>query len=188
MNVRRWMILAFAANALLAIACAQPGAETDRPVAAERSYTAVEGKAILVRGSASVKGLPFLGQNAIPALTGVYALPAADGKTTFEVPVWYSAEPVLLPAGWVTIAFPGLPAGHSVSGSPPGQPPSGLPPEIETLLAVDAGSYRLFIGLPRGTEVSTRFVAVLSERFAWFRQHAMNPADISFPAVLEIGR
>ncbi|TFG84096.1 MAG: hypothetical protein E4H20_04085 [Spirochaetales bacterium] len=128
MNVRRWMILAFAANALLAIACAQPGAETDRPVAAERSYTAVEGKAILVRGSASVKGLPFLGQNAIPALTGVYALPAADGKTTFEVPVWYSAEPVLLPAGWVTIAFPGLPAGHSVSGSlPDSRHPACLP-------------------------------------------------------------
>jgi hypothetical protein len=143
------------------------------------------GTALLIRGSERVRGLPFLGQNALAALTGSYALRDGDGSIV-ELDLWYCDEPLIIPADWVRRACPGLPAAFTLRAAPPGSSLSGIREGYEAW-ALETDSYRLFVSLPAGFGAACRFAAALSERFDWFRRYATLPSDRSFPALLEYG-
>jgi hypothetical protein len=139
-----------------------------------------------VRGSSRERGLPFLGQNALDTLTGIYALSPGDGAES-RIDLWYCAEPLIVPAAWSPQSCPGLPAGFALKAAPPEPALAGVR-EGHALWVLEAVSYRIFMGLPVGFADACRFSAALAERFDWFRRYAAMPSDFSFPAILEYGR
>jgi hypothetical protein len=150
---------------------------------ARPAISVLAGTALLIRGSERVRGLPFLGQNALDALTGSYALRDADGSI-MELDLWYCAEPLIIPADWGRRACPGLPPAFALRAAPQAPALGGIRDGHEVLV-LETESYRLFVSLPIGFGAACRFAAALSERFDWFRRYAALPSDLSFPALLE---
>lgn len=135
-----------------------------------------EGRAVLARGSAPVRGVPPLGRNALAALYGAYSLPASAGLTA---EVWYTAEALALGAAWTPVACRGLPGGWLAYES---RPKADGP----TAWALKAGEYWLFIRFPAGYAAPCAFAAALADRFDWFRRYGVSAADLAFPALLEL--
>jgi len=156
------------------------GAPPARPAIAAKA-----GTALLIRGSARERGLPFLGQNALETLTGSYILAGDDGAPA-EIDLWHCAEPLIIPAAWSPRSCPGLPAGFVLRAAPPAAALAGIPLG-RALWVLEAASYRIFMSLPAEFGGACRFAAALGERFEWFRRYAAAPSDLSFPALLEYG-
>jgi len=178
-------IAAMALAVALAAACV-PGAVAPPPSgkAAPVAIRPATGSAVLVSGAERVKGLPCLERNAIDALAGEYAfLPtgSAEGAEPLRVSVWFTREPVVLPADWAQPGCKVKPTGFSLSASPADSGGASF-------WSLDAGSYRLFARVPAGLADPCRFAKVLAERFSFFYRYAERPEDVSFPATLELGR
>ena len=153
------------------------------------------GRALLVEGSRQVAGLPGLSQNAFPALTGTYAYrpvssvqpgspeAASPDTKTIMLRLWFTRQALLYPESWVPPApsCVGVPGASSILAAP-------AEPDGSYLWVVRASIYSLFIRFPGDMPDPCRFVSVLVERFAFFFRYAESPGDVSFPAVLEIGR
>ncbi len=168
-------IKAFCLAAVLAALL--PGAGAARLAAAP----AGSAKAVLARGNVPVRGLPFLGRNALAALWGSYSLRGQDESIVIEA--WHCAEALIIPAGWAPVRCPGLPSGFRALAAPGGLP--GLNPG-SALWILEAPDYRLFIAFPSGWDRACAFAAVFAERFDWFRRNAAVPSDLSFPVVLDL--
>lgn len=152
-------------------------------------------RAVLVRGSAPVRGVPPLGRNALAALYGAYTLPgpaasageaagvtsAGPGSTNAAptAEVWHTAEPVALGASWTLVPCRGLPTGWQAYES---RPKADGPPTW----ALEAAEYWLFVRFPAGYASPCAFAAALADRFDWFRRYGGSAADLAFPALLEL--
>jgi len=137
----------------------------------------VQGQAVLVRGSESVRGIAGFGRNAIPALFGEYALAATGGEVQI-LAVWFTREALVLDDAWAALSCSGLPAGFTLAQSSP----SG---DGSFVVVASTTDYRLVIRLPAGFGSPCRFTAVLLERFMFFMRNAVREEDISFPAFLQ---
>ncbi len=179
-------IAAMALAVALAAACV-PGPAAPPPPSGKAAPVALRpatGSAVLVSGAERVKGLPCLERNAIAALAGEYAfLPAgsAEGAEPLRVSVWFTREPVVLPADWAEPGCKVKPTGFSLAASPADSDGSSY-------WSLDAGSHRLFARVPGGMADPCRFAKVLAERFSFFYRYAERPEDVSFPATLEVGK
>lgn len=156
------------------------------PAAAPGTVASDARRAVLVRGSAPVRGVPPLGRNALAALYGAYSLPgqatAVDGAAASAVmtaEVWYTAEPVALGASWAIVACRGLPSGWLSYES---RPKADGPPTW----ALQAAEYWLFVRFSAPYAAPCAFAAALADRFDWFRRYGGSEADLAFPALLEL--
>jgi len=152
-----------------------------------------EARALLVRGSASVKGLPNFGRNALPALYGEYRL---IGRDDAEGPrVWMTSEALYLSTeDWAPERLAGR---ASYAARKPASPESpgarlflfdrpfasegqGAAPRVWTVL-MELPAY----GDSEAAAVYERFVPVFLDRLSYFLANARSQTDVSFPAVLE---
>ena len=116
-----------------------------------------------------MRGLPFFGPNAIPALSGLYDV---DGR---ELRVWSCRETL-----WLSPEWKPLPSGlDTVSKAFLLQKGPGA------ILALVAKDYRLFVELPEDSAILRRFAASLDRRFLVFFQNAKSDAELSFPAYVD---
>jgi|GEM_PF-1439324 len=176
---RRSVLLALAATLLIAtVAPASPQATKARPEAPS---------AVLLRGTFSVRGLPFFGPNAIGALHGEYLLgtrasdaasavaAAANDPAKYEdrrVSAWYTKERVVLSTGWKASASAG--PGAFVLARPEGP-----------VLFLKGEGYSLFLELRAETPETKAFAQALNRKFGVFFRNAASDAELSFPALVE---
>jgi len=206
----RLMIISCAALVLGLFSCSPAGtaqvrdadtpaapAQTARP--AKQSLTIkglVKDRALLVRGTEMIQGLPLAVENAVPALYGEYAFgmdaaspdagAAVPDRPSFDAPVpyalfrvWHTATPVVSGDDWKQAALNGFPAGVKVFLR-------DLPDTRREVWLYDAPAYRLFLETPAGFEKSAAFLVVFSERFAYYARYAASPNDLSFPAQVDL--
>lgn len=193
--------LSEASDGLGAETAPPPGQGPAAPDSGPAPPTGGERRAILVRGSAPVRGVPPLGRNALAALYGAYSLPGqvmtapaaasageAAGVTSagpdssnaaLTAEVWFTAEPVALGAAWTLVSCRGLPGGWLAYES---RPKADGPPAW----ALKAAEYWLFIRFSAGRAGPCAFAAALADRFDWFRRYGGSAADLAFPALLEL--
>mgnify|MGYP000918793459 FL=1 len=173
------------------------------------------GRAVLVRGSIPVKGLPGFGLNALPGLSATYLYLPSGATAPYEINVWFSESLLPVPDGWTTIRCPGLPDSEqgpwTIAGSPPGPSSStgsatrqessdrsvpdpaaagSRPTDItETLLIlVNGKNYSILVEQPASLPNPCPFMVTLLDRFAFFYRYAASRYEVSFPSVLEAGR
>ncbi len=151
----------------------------------------VKNRALLVRGTEMIQGLPLAADNSVPALYGEYlfgvdASSDAEAAPLYEtaVPsllfrVWYTATPVVMGDEWKPVTQKGLPAKVMVLRR------ENLETKREVWL-YDSSMYRLFLETPLGFEKSAAFLLVFSERFAYYARYAASPNDYSFPAQVDL--
>ncbi len=141
-----------------------------------------EGIALLVEGTVASAGMPGFGKNAIPCLMGVYRLDsglAVAARVTreplvFRDGLWKKAE------GYSRAAWEGSDDGLVVI-------------VVEGSVRMrDGGSARWYyaIAFDPGVPASTRadFVNSFAPKADEFISASSNPADISLPAVLRMGK
>jgi hypothetical protein len=173
-----------AADGLPAATESPPAAPEGPPAAPDGSVPgvtpgiAVPGRAVLVRGSESVRGVAGFGRNAIPALFGEYAL-ASTGGETWLLSVWFTREALVLDETWSSLSCSGLPAGFTLAQSGPAG--SG-----DLVVVASTSDYHIVISVPAGFGSPCRFAAVFIERFMFFMRNAVREEDISFPAFLQL--
>ncbi len=148
-------------------------------------------RALLVRGSEIVRGLPLAAENAVPALYGEYvfgldALAIGESNPLYEASVsyllfrvWYTATPLTLGEDWNREALKGFPAGVSVSRRE-------LQEAKREVWLFDGPAFRLFLETPLGFEKSSAFLRVFSERFSYYARYAASTMDFSFPAQVDL--
>lgn len=138
-------------------------------------------RALLVRGAASVRGLPFFPPNALTALAGAYSLaaPAATGSAApSEAAVWYTREALVLGGEWKKTDLGGTSA--FTLARPTGR-----------LLVVKTPRYYLFFELPQRGGQGTAdprdlaFVRAFDRKFQVFFENAATDAELSFPAYVD---
>ncbi|MDA8426524.1 MAG: hypothetical protein M0Z80_10360, partial [Treponema sp.] len=146
------------------------------------------GRAMLVRGPLAFRGLPFFAPNALPGLSGVYALaaPAVPGPAgaasgdggpasrTLPARVWFTRQQLYFGAGWTR----GASGRYTVYSSTGGA--SGT-----VVLAFSTARYELLVELPRDDAGLRRFASALADSFELFFSEAATDADISFPAFVD---
>jgi hypothetical protein len=137
------------------------------------------GRAVLVEGSAPVKGLPGFGRNALSALYGKYAYPQGSDVPPLEVSVWFTREILVMPATWGKGACRTVPPGFSMLAAPPEADGS-------VLWSLAGIEYTLFVRIPAGMADPCAFIAVFADRFSFFYRYTTRPEDVSFPAILEL--
>jgi hypothetical protein len=131
--------------------------------------SAQAGQAILERGPAAVRGIPFFPPNVLAADKGEYLA----GQSRIEV--YFTREPLVLPAGW--------------RKAPCGQ---------EALLRLDEEERPTFCYVEPGEGGYALFLSFETEAFPWcawtlaFLQRlrslltfSQGPAEVPFPAILE---
>ncbi|HSV55578.1 MAG TPA: hypothetical protein VLH39_00530 [Magnetospirillaceae bacterium] len=134
-------------------------------------------RAVLVRGTIPVRGVPFLPVNAIPALYGEYRWGQA------EVRVWVVREELFLPREWSEIPVR-APAGVSARGyARPADPSDGG----WRAFAVRTPELWIVVGFPEAVRETRFFLEVLVGRILFFFDRAGSFTDLSLPAVLEAG-
>ena len=144
----------------------------------------LEGRAILVKGTYAIRGLPFFPPNVIQALGGEYALggypsgTAGNGSRPIRIPVWYTRERVFFGGPWKRTSVPAYTA-YSLERGEGGK--GG-----DFILALANGSYILFFAFPEDRPRYRELAAIVERRFAIFFANAKNDAELSFPAYVDI--
>jgi hypothetical protein len=145
-------------------------------------FAAPGGRAILVLGADSIKGLPFFSPNAIRALSGAYELGLA-GKTpqalspssssTPRIAVWYTREALVLGPEWKRLELGGSRAYSLARGG-------------GAVVALRADRYTLFFEpgpVPEGK--ARAFMLAFERKFLAFFENAPSDAELSFPAFVD---
>jgi hypothetical protein len=162
----------------LAVAADSLPAAADGSAPGVSARVLVPGRAVLVRGSESVRGIAGFGRNAIPALFGEYALASTDSGTGL-LSVWFTREALVLDETWSSLSCSGLPAGFTLAQSSPAGADS-------LVVVASTSDYHVVISVPAGFGNLCRFTAVFIERFMFFMRNAVREEDISFPAFLQL--
>ncbi|HET7838115.1 MAG TPA: hypothetical protein VFL04_00045 [Rectinemataceae bacterium] len=131
-------------------------------------------RAVLTKGTFALRGLPFFGPNAIPALGGEYSLGAA------AIPVWFTRESLVFSERWKRTTIGAHPA--FLLQPKEGQEAKGA------VFALSLGAYSLFAQVPGDEAAGRLFVDALERRFAVFYANARNDSELSFPAFLDLGQ
>lgn len=133
-------------------------------------------RAVLVRGTLSVRGVPHLPVNSIPALYGEYR--AAAGL----IRVWVVREELFLTPEWEEFTF--KPAGGARIRAY--SRPVGTAEGPGTAYALRDSSYWILAEVPAPAGDPVPFLDALTVRLAYFAAQARSPSDLSLPAVLEL--
>ncbi len=132
-------------------------------------------RAILVRGTLQVRGVPHLPANAVPALYGEYRLDAAP------VRVWVVREELFLTPEWEEIPFRS-PQGTRIRAY---SRTVGTREATGTAFALRDSAYWILAEAPAALSNPAAFLETLAARLAYFAAQAKSPGDLSLPAVLE---
>jgi hypothetical protein len=174
---------------LLALAAAGAGQALAAQGTAAAQVAAGAQRAFLVRGAASVRGLPFFSANALAALVGAYSLGGAAGATAPggaaapaqgvappepELLVWYTREALVLGGSWKQAASYG---GAAFALERPQGP----------VIVMKAAAYYLFFDLPQAAAERDRraFIRAFDRKFLAFFENARSDAELSFPAYVD---
>lgn len=130
-------------------------------------------RAVLVRGTLTVRGVGHFPANAISALYGEYRW----GNST--VRVWVAREELFLSGAWTEYSLRQLPGG-SLKAYRKDATEDGL-----TIIAYRASGYWTIAEFPASAGNPRSFLEPFSERFQYFVSRAASPSDVSLPAVLE---
>jgi hypothetical protein len=162
-----------------------PDGGTDDSTAAARDDTGPAllalkpGRAVLVEGTAPVRGLPGFGRNALPALYGTYAFPQDGASTPLEIELWFTREILVMPADWGKAPCRTGPLGFTMLAAP-------TEADGSALWALAGAEYTLLVRFPQGMASPCAFIAVLADRFSFFYRYSARPEDVSFPAILDM--
>jgi hypothetical protein len=137
------------------------------------------GRAVLVEGTAPVKGLPGFGRNALAALYGKYAFPQDSVSPPLEIELWFTREILVMPAAWGKAPCRTQPFGFTMLAATPEADGSAL-------WSLAGSEYTLLMRMPPGMASPCAFIAVLADRFSFFYRYSARPEDVSFPAILDI--
>ncbi len=144
-------------------------------VALPASAQAVPARAVLVRGTLPVRGVPHLPVNSIPALYGEYRWEAAT------ILVWVVRDELFLTPEWTEIPFRS-PAGSRIRAYTRSV---ATGEGRRTAFALRDAAYWILAEIPSGVADPLPFLEALAVRLAYFASQARSPADLSLPAVLE---
>jgi hypothetical protein len=127
-----------------------------------------ENRAILVRGSIPITGIPYFPPNALPALEGEYRFRSAT------VQVFFTREILYFPVEWTKARYGEASVYELKAG--------------ERVVAAyrDPSGFYLILDFPPNADWISRFFTAFRSRFEFFRQSAKTDADLSFPAVVEV--
>ena len=162
---------------VLALAAAQTaGAQATRARPADSPALLERETALLERGPLTVKGIPFLPSNVLPAYWAEYRVAGDPAE------VWYTRQPLVLPAAWPKLrcgAFSLL-----------------LVPVDAGLVVCFAGPLQegepavyLFFSYASGEPASwCGWVEAFLQRFRYLLAFAASGTEVPFPAVLEYRR
>ncbi|MFA6505759.1 MAG: hypothetical protein WCT14_06665 [Treponemataceae bacterium] len=162
----------------------------------------VENRAILDRGSESIKGLPNFGRNSFPALYGEYRLERVAG-VTLEVPgeaggppkvrVWITSEALFISAAaWTARRLVGRSA-YSAASTPGSE---GARERLylfdRPFVAEGQGAvpklWSVLVAIPDEAGANAayeRFISPFLDKLSYFLSNARGPTDVSFPAIVE---
>jgi hypothetical protein len=147
------------------------------PPSSQIPTVAPVGRAILIHGPETLRGLPFFSPNAIPALGASYLL--ADKA----IRVWYTREALWFSDEWHAIPEPSGPGIKQVLRRDDAR---------LGVIVLRTQRFSLFLSLPDGTGTGAgigpefrRFSAGLVSRFAFFFDNAATDAELSFPATID---
>ena len=132
-------------------------------------------RAVLVRGTIPVRGVPYLSPNSIPALYGEYRLDAG------LVRVWVIREEVFLTPEWGEIPFRS-PQGARIRAY------SRLVRTAEvsgTAYALRDSAYWILAEVPAALPNPAALLEVFAARLSYFVAQAKSTGDLSLPALLE---
>ena len=133
-------------------------------------------RAVLVRGTLAVRGVPHFPANALPALYGEYRW------ESLPIRVWVIRDELFITAEWTETSIR-TPSGAVVKGHSM-QAVSG---EAQvSVFALREPSYWIVAELPSGGRDPRPFLGVLAARLAYFASQAKAYSDLSLPAVLDI--
>ncbi|NLJ47043.1 MAG: hypothetical protein GX430_10835 [Treponema sp.] len=132
-------------------------------------------RAVLVRGTLPVRGIPYLPANSLPALYGEYR-PSAG-----LIRVWVIREELYLPPEWAELPFRSPAGTRTRAYSRPVETGEGP----GTAYALRDSSYWILAEVPPPAGDSMPFLEALVGRLAYFAAQAKSPSDLSLPAVLE---
>ena len=157
-----------------------------------------EYRAILVRGSESVKGLPHFGRNSLPGVFGEYRLEKAAaprGGAETAVRVWMTREALYLAASsWPPARFAGKAVFSAAETFPPDDTPFRLNLYDRPFSAEGQGAeprlWSAIIGFPASSGAEAvalieRFAQPFLDKLSYFLSNARTPEDASFPAIVE---
>ena len=185
-----------AAGLLAALAVGGSAAQTAAGGSAAKAPATVS-RAVLVRGSELVKGLPNFGRNALPGLYGEYRLErtaAPDVPVGPAVRVWMTAEALYASAAaWTPTRLAGRPAYSSAAADASGAIPYRYALFDRPFSAVgrgaEPGNWSVIVGIPDLPKPAADgyglFLPLFLDRLSFFLANARAPTDASFPAVLE---
>lgn len=132
-------------------------------------------RAVLVRGTLSVRGVPNFPANSIPALYGEYRLRSST------IPVWVVRDELYLTPEWAEIPFRS-PTGTRI---PAYSRPVTTGEGPRTVYALRDSAYWIVAETPLEYADPGPFLEALASRLAYFASQAKSPGDLSLPAVLE---
>ncbi len=139
------------------------------------SAQAAPTRAVLVRGTLQVRGVPHLPANAVPALYGEYRLDAGP------VRVWVVREELFLTPEWEEIPFRS-PRGTRIRAY---SRPVRTGEASGTAFALRDSAYWILAEAPAALPNPAAFLEALAARLSYFVSQAKSPGDLSLPAVLE---
>lgn len=133
-------------------------------------------RAVLVRGTLSVRGVPHLPVNSIAALYGEYLWRGA------AVRAWVIRDEIFLAEDWTAYQI------RSVSGEAlrSYSRKTGTPAGEGLVIAVRDASFWILLEFQPGAEDLRAFAAAFVSRLVYFAAQAKSPSDLSLPAVLEL--
>jgi len=137
---------------------------------------AAPSRAVLVRGTLQVRGVPHLSANSIPALYGEYRWEAVG------IPVWVVRDELFLSPEWTETPFRSTAGIRIRAYSRSVMTGEGR----RTVFALRDAAYWILAETPSETANPMPFLETLVTRLAYFSAQAKSPADLSFPAILEI--
>jgi hypothetical protein len=145
--------------------------------AAARAQT--PGQAILERGPLATRGLPFFPPNVLQAYLGEYLAEAGacDGGDA-RVVVYFTREPLVLPAGWR-----GVTCGQEALLRVPDE-------ERLSFCHVEPGEagFVLFLSFPDGSFPWCPWTQAFLQRLRYLLALTQGSPEVPFPAVFEYGK
>lgn len=194
MGARRVILIIFAA---FFVFLPRPAAVSAQKAAAKAAQP--QNRAILVRGSESIKGLPNFGRNSFSAVYGEYRLdrvsgaPAAGSGTDAALRVWMTDVALFVsPSAWTATRIAGRPAFSAVPAQGSETAAARLLLFERPFVAEGQGAeprlWSVFVAVPAVSPENAayeRFVGPFLDRLSYFLSNARVPTDASFPAVVE---
>lgn len=125
-------------------------------------------RAVLVRGSIPIAGIPHLAPNALPALEGEYRF---RGEAVFA---YFTREVLYFPPEWSPRTYGAAPVLEMKAGN------------RAVAAFKDPSGFYLLLDFPDGAAWRASFFSAFKSRFDFFMQSAKTDSDISFPAVFDV--